>query len=512
MSAGKGKVILYYPQQCGDAAGPPYSRWTEEMPLSLLAIAGWPVRDGFEVVIIDGSRYEPDEAHRRVMEACEGALLFATTAVLGYQVIDAQRCSEKVRARHASLPMFIGGWFASVAPELVLEGGLYQAAVIGQGELTFRELVQAVEAGEDLENVAGLVLPRAGELLPTARRAVVGWDHLLDNPWELLDVELYRQPQLREADRGTVGKVFGPGRARFTITYFSSFGCPLQCSFCCSPEVSGAHWKAMPADRMLDDLASLQERWGFDGVQFFDANFGVSEKRTRAYAQGSIDRGLDLHFGLYMQTESILQYAESTLDLMVEAGMHSCLLGAEVGLQEMMSEVNKNTRVGGNRMAARALDKRGVAFRMTYIIGRPGESEASMMATLEEARDISARCRHARTEVWPYRPIPGSADYMRSIELGYEPPSSLEEWGGIGNYWEGEPWPGRIPHEVLRRRELLMHYSALASCCVRQRDGMWERRARRHLEHDTYAGGALEARAFHVYHKLKALSVVGSKA
>src|SRR5690242_20812268 len=34
-----------------------------------------PVRDGYEVVIVDGSLWtDPEEAHERVLEACEGAL------------------------------------------------------------------------------------------------------------------------------------------------------------------------------------------------------------------------------------------------------------------------------------------------------------------------------------------------------------------------------------------------------------------------------------------------------
>jgi hypothetical protein len=33
----------------------------------------------------------------------------------------------------------------------------------------------------------------------------------------------------------------------------------------------------MPADRMLDDLCGLHERWKFDTVRFYDANWGVME-------------------------------------------------------------------------------------------------------------------------------------------------------------------------------------------------------------------------------------------
>ena len=129
-------------------------------------------------------------------------------------------------------------------------------------------------------------------------------------------------------------------------------------------------------------------------------------------------------------------------------------------------------------------------------------SEASMRATLEEARNIAIACERTRPEIWHFRPIPGSEDYQRALELGYSPPTSLEGWGEVDEYWNTEPWPGNIPQDVERARRLFMHYSSLAQGRVRGRRGWWERRAQRHLERSTYGRGRLEARAFHVYHLL----------
>ncbi len=48
----------------------------------------------------------------------------------------------------------------------------------------------------------------------------------------------------------------------------------------------------MPAERMLDDLYALHDRWGFDVVRFFDANYGVTEGRGGASRQAtSASRG-----------------------------------------------------------------------------------------------------------------------------------------------------------------------------------------------------------------------------
>ena len=498
------RIVLYFPQQADERTGA--SAGKDLLPISLLSIAAWPVRDGYEVVLVDGNLYPAEEAHRRVVEACEGAMLYGTTGILGYQVADGLHCTQRVKARHPDLPSVIGGWFASVMPELQLASGLYDAVCLGQGEITFRELVQAIDAGTSLDEVAGLAFLRDGQLVRSAPRGVVGWDELLNCPWEILDIEPYRAAQLAGRPVGEVERMPAPpgfaDKPFFGISYFASFGCPEPCAFCCSPEVSGMRWKAMGADRMVDDLCELHARWGFDTVRFYDANWGVKEKRSREFSEGMIAQ--DTHFWWYMtmQSGSAVRYEASTLDAMRDAGLYVTLFGAETGDEEMMAEIGKHTGETDNVEAAAAMDRRGVCTWMTYIIGFPDESRSSMMATLDEARRIAARSPLARCNVWPFRPIPGTAMCAPAVKLGYEPPTTLEGWAEDGIYHLRDGWPGQIPRTVARRRKLYEHYSHLALGLARERGGIWERRAQRRIASGDYRLGAVEAKAFDLYERL----------
>jgi len=495
------RLVLYHPQSAVRRE-PPHCRWPDELPLPLLTIAAWPLRRGYDVVLVDGTRVSAAEARGRVLEACEGALLFATTGILGPQVRDALQVTRAVKARFPDLPALVGGWFASVVPELYLATGLFDAVALGQGEITFRELVAAVDAGTPLEEVAGLALLRDGLPVRSARRPIVAWDRLLDCPWDLLQPEDYRVPQQRMwrgKGRGVYRNIELPS---FQIAYFSSFGCPLPCTFCCSPSVSGQRWQAMSAERMLDDLCALQDRWGFDSVHFNDANFGVDVRRMVAFAEGLLRRGLRMHWLAYVQAESFLRCTDEELDALAASGLYGCVLGAEAGSAPTMARVRKPTREGGNLEAARRLAARGIVPRMTYMIGFPWEDRCSMLATIDEARRVVQHCPGARPEIWPFLPIPGSEDWNEALERGYAPPARLEDWGAVGDYWEEAPWPGRIPADVERRRRLFMHFSSLALGVVRERSGWWERRARRHIARDTFGAGGLEARAFHVWDHL----------
>ncbi len=502
----KKKLVLYQPQQVDSSIGPPCSG--DMLPLEMLTIAAYPERDGYEIVIVDGSLYTQEEAHRRVVEACEGALLYATTGILGFMVTDGFACTSKVRARFPKLPSILGGWFASVRPELQLATGMYDAVVLGQGELVFRDVVKAIDAGLPLDAVDGLALWRDGQVLKTQKRGVVGWDELLDCPWHLIDIAPYRDRQLASGSHKHILRMptppaIGDRKPYFGITYFSSYGCPEPCTFCCSPIVTDRRWKAMPAARMLDDLQSLQQRWGFDTVRFHDANFGVMQKRTAEFAEGLLARDMKLHWNAFIETHAILQYKPAVLDAVAKSGMYVAEIGAEAGSNDMMKRIGKPIVDDDNINAAVEMDRRGVCASVTYIIGYPGESAESMHATIDQCRRLHVAAPHARPTVWPYRPIPGTAMWDEALALGYQPPQSLPEWGSIGEYHLEETWPGKIPPDVALRRKLYQHYVTLSYGLARGKIGWWERRAESRLRDNNWKLGVFEARAFDVFNRVE---------
>ncbi len=503
----KKKIVLYQPKQVDETLGLPSSK--DMLPLEMLAIAAFPLQDGYEVVIIDGSLHDGEEGHKKLVEACDGAMLYGTTGILGFMVVDGWLATQRVKQRFPNLPSFIGGWFASVRPDLQLETGMYDAVVLSQGELTFRELVAAVDAGEPLDTIPGLALWRDNQVHKTPPRAVVGWDQILNMPWHMLDIEPYKQHQARAQSARDVLRMptpdaIGNGKPYFGITYYSSYGCPEPCTFCCSPEVTSRRWKAMPAERMLDDLQELEQRWGFDVVRFHDANWGVMEKRARQFAEGKVARGMKFNWNSFIETHSILSYKKESLDALAESGMYIAEIGAEAGSDDMMKKIGKPIKGDDNIAAAIEMDKRGIQGSITYIIGYPGESEESMLATIDQCRRLHNACPHARPTVWPYRPIPGTAMWHEAADLGYQGPTTLREWGSIGEYHLEETWPGNIPPRVAEARKMYQHYVTLSYGLARGKKGWWERRAQKRLENGSFARGAgsIEARAFDVYNRV----------
>ena len=191
MIAKKKKIVLFLPHRADPTRGEMFS--ADLLPLELLQIASGPVADGYDVVMID-AMIEPDYI-AKVLEACDGALCFASSCILGYQVYDGYIVAKAVREKYPNLPIIWGGWFPSVIPQMYLDAGIADAVGIGQGELTFREVVQALDSGVDLATVPGLAVKRDGRVIYTDHRAVVGFDKFEPVPWHLLEYERYADLQ-----------------------------------------------------------------------------------------------------------------------------------------------------------------------------------------------------------------------------------------------------------------------------------------------------------------------------
>jgi anaerobic magnesium-protoporphyrin IX monomethyl ester cyclase len=502
----KKKIVLFLPHRADPKRGERFS--ADLLPLELLQIASGPVADGYDVVLID-AMIEPDYL-RKIDEACEGALLFASSCILGYQVYDGYVAAKMVREKHPNLPIIWGGWFPSVIPDLYFEHGIADAVGIGQGELTFREVVKAVDAGEDLANVPGLAVQRDGKVIYTAHRPVVGFDHFERVPWELLEYDRYVALQLAPSGNLKVRHRFPlpghwtPDNPPKGFSYFSSFGCPEPCTFCCSPQLTGRRWKAIPGRQLAEEIAELQQRFGFDVLRFQDANFGVAEKRTKEFCEALVDLKVPIHWNGTIEIETIMRYKPETLDLLEASKCHLLWLGAETGTAEMQERIKKDIGIDHIPIAVGELVKRNIVPGTFWIIGFPGETRESMEATLKAAANLKYHYPEAGSDVYPFRPIPGTEDFATAVKQGYVPPRDFEEWGNCFEYkYNSHNTP--LPESVRATWQRYNNTAAIYDMHV-QEGPMWMRRllsrmAGKRLERGNYTF-PVEQKLFHLYVKL----------
>jgi radical SAM superfamily enzyme YgiQ (UPF0313 family) len=455
------RVVLFLPHRADPAEGVRVS--ADLLPLELLQIATVPVKDGYEVHLVD-AMVHPDYM-QRLEQLCDGALVFASSCILGYQVTHGAQVARRIRERFPKLPIIWGGWFPSVAPELYLQEGVADAVGLGQGELTFGDVVRAIDHGTPLENVPGLALWRDGKLMLTPHRPVVGFEEIPPVPWHLLDFELYVELQNRK-DRAKLRhklptpRDFPANTPLRGFSHFSSFGCPEPCTFCCSPIVTGRRWKAIPGKQLAEEIFELQDRFKFNIVRFQDANFGVAEKRSNEWCEALIEKGRPFFWNATYEIETLARYKEPSVDLLKEAHCHLIVLGAEAGSEAQQEHIRKKIDLEKNLEFAlgRIYDRR-IQTGTTWIIGYPGESRESMLATIRMAASMKEKFPGSASDIFPFRAIPGSEEFKRAVALGYKPPTNLEAWGSVLEYKQEVDDVG-LPFDVLQTWK---RYSATAS-------------------------------------------------
>ena len=129
-----------------------------------------------------------------------------------------RRLSHALAARFPKAILVLGGPHATVFPEDCLTASAFHVAVMGEGEISFAQLVDRIEAGVALDD-----LPGCATRLPNGTARVnhtIPWVEELDAlPFpalDLLPMKRYRSVMVREP---------------FT-TLVTSRGCPFRCAFC----------------------------------------------------------------------------------------------------------------------------------------------------------------------------------------------------------------------------------------------------------------------------------------
>jgi radical SAM superfamily enzyme YgiQ (UPF0313 family) len=101
----------------------------------------------------------------------------------------------------------------------------------------------------------------------------------------------------------------------------------------------------------------------------------------------------------------------------------------------------------------------GIRVRFPFIVGFPDEDDASVAATLGLVKRLRAMSPDFETEIFYFRPYPGSAITLDAVARGYRLPRTLDEWANFDYVDSAGPW---VSAEKYRRVERFKFYERLA--------------------------------------------------
>ncbi len=341
-------------------------------------------------------------------------------SVMTFQRKTAFRIIELIRALHPDVRIACGGYDPSLAPEAYMhEGSGVDFIVRGEGELTFRELLRAVESRNGLEKIAGLTY-RSGS----------GWQQNPARPVHSLEGDGIRLPH-----RGARVLSGYTMLGRPVDVVETSRGCTFDCGFCSIIEMRGRNFHTYSFERVLADIRDAKAH-GARAIFIVDDNISLNVKRFEALCQAIIDAGLnDIAYTVQAMTSPIAMHGDTLVPLMRKAGFRYVFLGIENILEddlEFLKASAKNAyRENGKRTenatmrAINALHANKIYVVGGLIVGNPDDTLDSVRANLDFARKYVD---------WPYiqhpTPYPGTPmtkDFKARNLIRIE---NLEEYDG----------------------------------------------------------------------------------
>jgi radical SAM superfamily enzyme YgiQ (UPF0313 family) len=251
-------------------------------------------------------------------------------------------------------------------------------------------------------------------------------------------------------------EVFHKDRIR-AFWYYASWGCPNDCKFCASSGVTRRRIVFQPIPRVLDHLTELHQKHGFDLLFLADANFFLVPSRIRAFCRGLIERNLKISWSATAEARSLMRMEEVDWAEVKRSGCIGILIGAESASPETLEQIRKPVSPEEVDGSIRIAERHGIAINCNYIIGFPGESEASIQATFRKARILKNQYPRLPIALNPFWPLPGSASCREAVKRGYRPPDTLEAYADILD-WRANPDLYPFADRFIKRLSLMEAY------------------------------------------------------
>ena len=340
-------------------------------------------------------------------------------SVMTFQRRTAMRIIELVRALRPGVRVVVGGYDPTLAPEAYTGNSNIDFIVRGEGEITFSELLRAIEAGRDYAEVLGL-----------SYRMDDGFHHNPERPVSHLAGAEIRPP--RRSARVLSGYTM---LGRQVDVVETSRGCTFDCSFCSIIEMRGRNFHSYGLDRVIADIRDAYDR-GARTIFLVDDNITLNVQRFEALCRRIVEAKLNrIDYIVQAMTSSIANHGEKLAVLMRRAGFRYVFLGIENILDNdlgFLSARSKNEERSHGRIVGNASLKAIHYIRKNkmfvvggLIVGNPDDTPKSIEANLEFAR---------RYVDWPYiqhpTPYPRTPMTANLREQGLIVNDHVEEYDG----------------------------------------------------------------------------------
>ena len=369
-------------------------------PLSIAYLAAYLREQKHEVQVIDAmaENLSLDKVRERLARFNPDVIGITTNVSIANK---AMMTAKYLRSVHVTVPIIMGGAWATTEYELILRHGFADAVVLGEGEITLGELVAAIHDRSRWFSIPGLTFidDEGATVITTARPHIEDLDSLPFPAWDIF-------PNNRRYT------IYGRGYPIYPI--MTSRGCPYDCIHC-TKHVHGYKFRPRSAENVIDEIRFLKERFHVKTILVADDNFTCDVARCERILDKIIAQKLnDIHYlcsnGIRADTVS-----PRLARKLKEAGFFYIGIGIESGNQAIVKAIGKKLDLQKVRKAVALLKEQHIIVCGYFIFGLPQDT----MKTMEETIEFAKQLKLDYTQFFKAVPIPGTKMYDMIVKEGH---------------------------------------------------------------------------------------------
>lgn len=352
-------------------------------PLGLLAIASI-VRDIASVEIIDLNLIElsPDSFLNKI---CEKEIIGISCWMDTFSSV--KKMCDLIKTHFPEKLIVLGGPFPTVSPVLFLEKTKADIVVVGEGEKSFREIVNRVISRQSTSDVAGTIFKTQNKFIHNEKETDISLENYRP------DYQFFSEYINQYINLGNSEEIMND-----TVFIFSR-GCINSCNFCGANYLG--NYRELPIPEIKSRINELiQFVPGTANIHFVDSNFSPKGRQPKTEKICHFLKSLDLTYSTLQRADALNQ---DLVNLFKETGCRRIYLGVERFSEKMLDFSNKASNVDDIIRGIELITEADISLACFIMFGMPGDSKEAIRHTIDYIKNKGAYI-HPN---WLY-PIPGT--------------------------------------------------------------------------------------------------------
>ncbi|WP_455368078.1 B12-binding domain-containing radical SAM protein [[Eubacterium] cellulosolvens] len=340
------------------------------IPLGLAYLAAVLEVEGHRIKIID-LKVEPKSGPeiRKEINATDMVGITSTTP----EIYNAYKICNV--AKEEGVPVVMGGPHPSALPYESLEE--CDLVVRGEGEGTIVNVCNAIETGESLRDIRGILYKDKEKVVDNTPRELIRDLDSIPFPAVHLfpDIKKYtiQHPLL---DRKSASGVI-----------LTSRGCPYNCVFCYK-SIFGNVYRYRSSENVLSEWKTLVEKYKVREIGIVDDTFTTNSKRVIEICKMILKEKLQVPW-LMPSGMRVKPISKEILEWMKKSGCIRIAFGIESGSQEVLNKIRKGITLEEVEKAVDLTKKVGLETIGLFMIGNYGEDESSIKQTIKFSKKLN---------------------------------------------------------------------------------------------------------------------------